>query len=287
MKRSFIILLSFAFISTAVAAQPQSSLQDALQKEGCATLETSKVRICKYDYVADKKRVEAFTIRPLADGMYPGVVLLAGREGAATMINFARIIAERGFACVAISELGFGKSEGKQDFMGPASIDAYALGFKRFRREPFVDRSNIAVYGYSRGGMAASLLTLKLGADVKAAVFAAGIYDFRKAYDETGFDGIRENMKSETGMSNKAVKERSSILKMEKLKTPVLIIHGANDQNAPTNQAVMLRDRLSQLNKDFEFLILSDHRHGQLKSNFIAPVIDFLSRKLKAEPGPK
>ncbi|HEX6186499.1 MAG TPA: prolyl oligopeptidase family serine peptidase [Pyrinomonadaceae bacterium] len=281
------IVLIFAFLSTAVAAQPQSSLQDTLEKEGCATLETSKVRICKYDYIADKNRVEALIIRPLAEGKYPGIVLLAGREGAATMITFATIVAQRGFACVAISELGFGKSEGKPDFMGPPSIDAYAVGFKRFRSEPFVDRTRIAVYGYSRGGMAASLLTLKLGTDVKAAVFAAGIYDFRKAYDDTGLDGIRENMKAETGMSDKAVKERSSILKMEKLKTEVLIIHGANDQNAPTNQAVMLRDRLSQLGKDFEFLIVSDHRHGQLKSNFVAPVLDFLSRKLKAVPDPK
>lgn len=281
------IVLLFVFISTAVAAQPRSPLQDTLEKEGCATLETSRVRICKYDYVADKNRVEAFIIRPLADGKYPGIVLLAGREGASTMITFATIVAQRGFACVAISELGFGKSEGKPDFMGPASIDAYAAGFKRFQSEPFVDRRNVAVYGYSRGGMAASLLTLKLGTDVKAAVFAAGIYDFRKAYDDTALDGIRENMKAETGMSDKAVKERSSILKMEKLKTPVLIIHGANDQNAPTNQAFMLRDRLSQLGKDFEFLIVSDHHHGQLKGNFIAPIIDFFSRKLRAVPDPK
>jgi len=282
-----LFILSLAFISHAVAAQPQSSLAEIVEKEGCATIETSQVQVCKYDYTAVKKRVEAFTIRPLAEGKYPGIVLLAGREGAATMLTFAAIVARRGFACVAISELGYGKSQGERDFMGPASIGAYAVGFKRFRSEPFVDPKNIAVYGYSRGGMAASLLTLKLGPDVKAAVFAAGIYDFKKAFDETGMDGIRETMKAETGMSDKAIRERSSILKMEKLKSPVLIIHGENDQNAPTNQAVMLRDRLAQLNKDFEFVLLADHRHGQLKSNFIAPVIDFLSRKLKGVPGPK
>jgi dipeptidyl aminopeptidase/acylaminoacyl peptidase len=74
---------------------------------------------------------------------------------------------------------------------------------------------------------------------------------------------------------------------MEKLKCPVLIIHGAVDGNAPANQAYVLRDRLVELKKDFEFLILPDHVHGQIKGDFLSPVLDFLSRKLKGKPAPK
>jgi dipeptidyl aminopeptidase/acylaminoacyl peptidase len=269
----------------AVAQQPQPTLDQTLEKEGCATLEQRNVRICKYDYSADGKKVEAFTIRPLADGKYPGLVLLYGREGARTSFNLAAIFAQQGFACVAISELGYGKSEGKPDFMGPASIDAFGVGFEKFKREPFVDGEKMGVFGYSRGGRAAALLTLKLGKEVKAAVFAAGLYEFKRAYDETGLDGIRESMRTETGMTEQAIKERSPILRMEKLESPVLIIHGENDQNAPTNQSSMLRNRLTELKKEFEIIILVDHKHGQLKSNFISPVIDFFSRKLKGVPG--
>ena len=269
----------------AVAQQPQPTLDQTLEKEGCANVAERNVRICKYDYSAHGKKVEAFTIRPLADGKYPGLVLLAGREGARTSFTVATIFAQQGFACMAISELGYGKSEGKPDFMGPASIDAFAVGFKKFKREPFLDADKIGVYGYSRGGMAAALLTLKLGEEVKAAVFAAGIYDFKRAYDDTGIDGIRESMKAETGMTERAIKDRSSILRMEKLKSPVLVIHGENDQNAPTNQSLMLRDRLTKLRKEFEIIVLADHKHGQLKSNFLSPVIDFFNRKLKGVPG--
>src|SRR5262249_3617831 len=153
---------------------------------------------------------------------YPSLVLLSSRDGAKTLLNLGIIFAQQGFACAAISELGYGKSGGKPDFMGEASIEAFAVGFKKFRRESFVDGEKIGVFGYSRGGMAASVLTLKLGNQVKAAVLGAGIYDFKKAYDETGFDGIRESMKAETGMTEKAIKERSSILRMKKLKSPVL-----------------------------------------------------------------
>ncbi len=110
------------------------------------------------------------------------------------------------------------------------------------------------------------------------------VYDFKRAYDETKGDGIRENMKAETGMTEVAIKERSSILQMEKLRSPILIIHGENDGNAPTNQALLLRDRLNQLKKDFEIRILRDHKHGLFKSDFLLLVVDFLSRKLKGEP---
>jgi dipeptidyl aminopeptidase/acylaminoacyl peptidase len=281
----FIAILFVTLTSLANAQQSsRPTFDEVLEKEGCVTNEQSKVNICKYDYLADGKKIEAFAIRPLADGKYPGLVLLSGKEGAKTLITFGTILAGRGFACLAISEPGYGKSEGKPDFMGPASIEAFAAGFKKFKREPFVDGTKMGIFGYSRGGMAASLLTVKIGKDVKAAVFGAGVYDLRKAYEETKFDGIRENIKAETGLTEKAIRERSSILKMKKLETPVLIIHGEGDENVPTNQAILLRDRLTELNKDFEILILRDHKHGQFKGNFISPVIDFFTRKLKGVP---
>ena len=68
---------------------------------------------------------------------------------------------------------------------------------------------------------------------------------------------------------------------MKRLKTPVLIIHGETDENVPTNQALLLRNKLIELQKEFEAIILADHKHGQFKGNFITPVIDFFGRKLK------
>ena len=67
-------------------------------------------------------------------------------------INFGLIFAEQGFALVyLVSEPEFGKSEGKPDFMGPASIKLLAPGFEEFRREPFVDSNNMGIFGFSRG----------------------------------------------------------------------------------------------------------------------------------------
>ena len=283
-KKILFVALSLLLAPPAAAQESQPTLDEVLEREGCAASEKHRVRICKYDYVAGGKRVEAFTIRPLAEGKYPGLILLSGREGAKTFFTLGTIFAQQGFACVAISALGFGKSEGRPDFMGPATIAAFAAGFKKFKREPFVDGERVGVFGYSRGGMAASLLTLELGKEVKAAVFGAGVYDFKRAYDETKLEGIRANIRAEAGLTEEAVRERSSILRMKKLRAPVLIIHGENDGNVPTNQALLLRDRLAELKKEFEIIILSDHKHGQFKGNFISPVLDFFSRRLKGTP---
>jgi dipeptidyl aminopeptidase/acylaminoacyl peptidase len=284
--RLWIVLGMFLSVPLVAAGQQLSRDQivELLEKNDCVTLDQRSAKVCRYNYQWDGKKIEGIMIRPLAEGKYPGLLLLSGRSSAATFINFGTIFAEQGFACLSVAEPGFGKSEGKPDFMGPSSIKAFAAGFEKFKREPYVDANKMGVFGYSRGGMAASLLTVKLGRQVKAAVFGAGIYDFKRAYDETGFDDIRENMKAESGMTEKAIRERSSILRMQKLASPVLIIHGENDINAPTDQAILLRDRLTELKKDFEIKILANHKHGEFRSNFILPVVDFLSRRLKGVP---
>jgi dipeptidyl aminopeptidase/acylaminoacyl peptidase len=277
------MLLSLPLI-TAGQQLSRDQIVELMEKNGCVTVEQRSAKVCKYEYRWNGKKIEGITIRPLADGKYPGLLLLSGMSPAANFINFGLIFAEQGFVCLSVAEPGFGKSEGQRDFMGPDSIEAFAAGFEKFKHEPFVDANKMGVFGYSRGGMAASLLTIKLGKQVKAAVFGAGIYDFKRAYDETGLDGIRENMKAESGMTENAIKERSSILQMQELASPVLIIHGENDINAPTDQAILLRDRLTELKKDFEIKILANHKHGEFRSNFILPVVDFLSRRLKGVP---
>ena len=285
-KYIFLITILASSMSVAAAQQiDRDKILAELGKNNCTQLDERKLKFCLFDYVAGGGTVEAIAIYPLAAGKYPGLLLLPGFEGTAkTLMGVGAFFAQQGFACLAITPPGFGKSGGKRDFMGPATIDAFAVGFRNFARAPYVESKKMGIFGYSRGAMAASLLAVKLGKEVRAAVFGSGVYDFRRAYQQTRLDGIRENMRAETGMTEMAIVERSSVLNMEKLECPVLIVHGAIDGNAPTNQAYILRDRLVELKKDFEFKILPDHVHGQLKSNFLELVLDFLSRKLKGTP---
>jgi dipeptidyl aminopeptidase/acylaminoacyl peptidase len=134
--------------------------------------------------------------------------------------------------------------------------------------------------------MAASLLAVELD-DLKAAVLGGGVYDLKREYDETGLDGIRENIKTETGMTEEALKQRSSVLRMEKLKCPVLILHGEKDVNVPVSQAYLLRDRLTTLKKEFEIQTFPDRDHAIGPQNLYKYALDFLKRKVSGEAAKK
>jgi dipeptidyl aminopeptidase/acylaminoacyl peptidase len=259
-------------------SRPSDKIIDQMEKDGCTILET-KTKVCKADYSVNGKAVEAISFQPVGDGQFPGVLLIPGYERTArNLVPLGIRLADAGFAGLAVTQPGFGKSEGPADFVGPKTLGVLIEGYKRLRREGYVNSDRMAIFGYSRGGMAASLLATQLD-DVKAAVFGAGIYDFQRAYDDSTLPGVRRNMRDETGMTRQAIVERSSILRMDQLKCPVLILHGGKDVNVPVSQALLLRDRLTQLHKEFEIKIFPDREHS------IGPevgdlALDFFQRKL-------
>jgi dipeptidyl aminopeptidase/acylaminoacyl peptidase len=275
----------FAIVLLCVSALGQqipdrTKIMETLDSQGCIDLE--KTKACKYDYQFAGSNVEAISFRPLAEGRFPAVLLIPGFQRTSTdQMYLAIALAEEGFASVAITQPGFGRSTGKPDYVGPGTIAALIEGFRRFQREPFVNPKQMGVFGYSRGGMAASLLAVKLK-EIKATVLGAGVYDFQKAYDEAKIEGIRANMKRESGMTPQAVAERSSILQMKNLHAPVLILHGEKDNNVPVSQALALRDTLKSLKKDFEIRLFPNAEHSIPRDELVPLVLDFLKRHLKS-----
>jgi dipeptidyl aminopeptidase/acylaminoacyl peptidase len=209
------------------------------------------------------------------------LLLIPGHQGPATgFITLGIIFAGQGFASLSVGQPGSGKTEVELDFVGPKTIKAMIAGYEKFKREPYVDSNKMGIFGYSRGGMAAALMATKLR-DLKAVVLGAGVYDFKKAYDDVKIEGIRKNMMAETGMSEKAIRERSAILHLKHLNAPVLILHTETDENVPVNQAYMLRDRLTELKKPFEINVFPKGKHGWISGDLISAATDFLNRRLK------
>ena len=283
--RIITVVLVLLMPTLAAAQQPsRDQIVAALEKDGCVTLDQSKVRICKDDYSSDGKFVEGISIRPLAEGKFPGLMLIPGHEGRATVnITLGLIFAQQGFACFSVGQPGSGKTQVELDFVGPKTIKAMIAGYEKFKREPYVDATKMGIFGYSRGGMAAALMATKLK-DLKAVVLGAGVYDFKKAYDEVKIEGIRENMRKESGMTPKAIRDRSAILRMDRVKAAVLILHTQKDENVPVSQAYLLRDRLTELKKDFEIKVFPEGKHGWITGDLISASLDFFSRKLKGMP---
>ncbi len=275
------LLLSVSWAASLAAQQADGwdQIIKRMEKEGCATLD-SGVKVCRADYAVNGKAVEAISFIPAGDGHFPGILMVPGYERTARdFVPLGVRLARQGFAAIAVTQPGFGKSKGPPDFVGPKTLAVLKVAYQTLKQERYVDPIRMGIYGYSRGGMAASLLAVELD-DVKAAVFGAGIYDFQRLYDEVTWPGVRRNMQEETGMSKEAVRERSSILRMDRLKCPVLILHGELDENVPVSQAKMLRDRLTQLHKEFEIKLFPDAPHS-IGSPAGDAAVDFFKRKLQ------
>ncbi|HEX6730970.1 MAG TPA: prolyl oligopeptidase family serine peptidase [Pyrinomonadaceae bacterium] len=259
-------------------------IRDALKTADCTEVEKSQIKVCKYDYPSNGLNVESVSFRPAGSGPFPGILLIPGYQRTALdQIHLGLSLARNGMAAVGVTQPGFGRSQGKADYVGPNTLRVLKEAYQKFKREPYVDSKRMGIYGFSRGGMAASLLAVQLD-DLKAAVFGAGIYDFKRAHDEATIEGIRTNMESETGWTEAAIRERSSIFQMERLKCPVLILHGEKDINVPVSQAHLLRDRLTALKKDFEIQLFPDREHG-IGPEVTTLTVDFFKRRL--QPGVK
>lgn len=282
-----LLLGGLALAPAVLLAQPGSgaAILDSLDHKGHVELRQSGVTVSTWDFDADSERVEAIAFRPTAGTGLPAVLLIPGfGRTARDYLPFGVRLAKEGYACVAVSQRGFGKSTGRPDFVGPATVRELAAAFERLRAESYVDPARVGILGYSRGAIAASLLATQL-AGVRAAVFAAGIYDFPSAYRDIQLEGIRENMRTEAGDTTSAFGVRSSLGAMERLHCPVLILHGEKDENAPVSQARMLEARLKELHKDYEIRISPDQDHNLGMQNLLSGALDFFGRRLKALPG--
>ena len=276
---SWVVVLGLMWVQPLLAqSNGAEQILELMDRGGCV-VEQFGAKVCRADYSVEGKAVEAISFVPIGEGPFPGVLMVPGfQRTARDLAPLGMRLAREGFAAVAVTQPGFGKSEGPPDFVGPKTLAVLTVAYRKLQKERYVDPNRIAIYGYSRGGMAASLLAVELD-DVKAAVFGAGVYDFQRLYNDSTLPGVRQNMMAETGMTKEAVRERSSVLRMDRLKCPVLILHGEKDKNVPVSQAKLLRDRLTQLHKEFEIKLFPDKEHS------IGPeagdlTVDFFRRKL-------
>ncbi|HET9235156.1 MAG TPA: alpha/beta fold hydrolase [Candidatus Eisenbacteria bacterium] len=276
----FCIMMCIVLVPGA-SAQGLEDVFKALDVKGSVDLQGTGVTIARADFVAGSDSVEAISFRPTAPGRYPAILIIPGfSRSARDYVPFGVRLSAQGFACLAVTMPGFGRSAGTPDFCGPRTIAALETALVRFRKEAFVDSARMGVYGYSRGALAAATLAVRDN-PLRAGVLASGIYDLARAHADLKDEGILLNIKNETGLSESALKERSPLLAMEHLTCPVLILHGEKDQNAPVNQAQLLRDRLTELKKPFEIKLFPEAGHDLGMSNVLESTLDFMKRNLR------
>src|SRR5215467_5055003 len=137
--RSTIIVASLALL---LLSTPSSTAQSdlakqiigRLEKENCAKLESGTL-VCKYNFKDGGKTVEAISFQPAGDGPFPGVLMIPGFEGTARdLVPLGIRFANARLAGVAVSQPGFGKSDGPPDFVGPRTLEVLTAAYRKLQK---------------------------------------------------------------------------------------------------------------------------------------------------------
>lgn len=213
------------------------------------------------------KKVELFWTQPAGDGPYPAILFIHGhqeriRNGGEAFVWTGRLgeVASRGYVAASLSQPGYGNSDGPPDFCGPFTQDAVSVALDFLRKQSFIKPNKVALYGHSRGAIVASLVATR-DPQLAAVVLAAGAYDFFSWYP-TRRPRVDANIRLETGASAEAFRARSAIYHADKIKAPVLLLHGARDDRVPVRQAEAFAEKLKANGIAVTLKIFPDARHG-------------------------
>ncbi|NIM94913.1 MAG: alpha/beta fold hydrolase [Anaerolineales bacterium] len=152
--------------------------------------------------------------------------------------------------------------------------------------QPGLDGSRLVVYGGSYGGFMV-LASLAYFPDLWAAgvdivgisnlvTFLENTSEYRRGHREAEYGSLERD--------REFLESIAPINHVEKIKAPLMVIHGANDPRVPLSEAEQLVSALEKQGVPVRFLVFDDEGHGlvRLKNKLIAypAIVDFLEAHL-------
>ena len=205
-----------------------------------------------------------------------------------------QLFANRGYACLQINfrgSTGYGKdffNAGDKE-LGGKMQDDLSDGVKWAINQGICDTEKIAIYGRSYGGYAALA-----GVTFTPDLFCCGISAYGMSNLITFIENIPPYWASDIPMFIKKIgnpeterdflKSRSPLFKVDKIKVPLLIAHGANDVHVKTSETEQIVKIMKDKGIDYEYLLFPDEGHGFTKPKnrikFYKAIEKFLARHL-------
>lgn len=182
----------------------------------------------------------------------------------------------------ALAELGFvvvelegscnpGRSKSFHDAcygeMGENTLPDQVAGLKQLAKKyPFMDLERVGIWGHSGGGFATAAAMFKYPDFFKVGIAESGNHDNRNYEDDWGERYIGLETKDAEGVSN--YEHQANQMYARNLKGKLFLIHGGMDDNVPPSNTYLVADSLIKANKDFDFLILPNARHGYGRDSY-------------------
>jgi dipeptidyl aminopeptidase/acylaminoacyl peptidase len=212
---------------------------------------------------------------PGQTGPLPTVVILHGGpedQERPTFLGTYQGLVKRGIAVFAPNvrgSSGFGKTfvnldNGALRFNAVKDVRATV---EHLERQGIADPKRIGVFGFSYGGYLTMAAITEFPDLFVAAVDLYGIVDFETFFQHTE-PWLAALSKTEYGDPDTQVdllRKLSPIHRVDRVKIPVLVAHGANDTNVPVVEAKQIVGNLQSRGIPVEFLLFPDEGHGFLR----------------------
>jgi len=189
--------------------------------------------------------------------------------------------------------IGYGQefSARHQNNWGKITGDEIIASTKAFlKAHPFIDPSRVGCMGASYGGFTTEYLTTQT--DIFAcAISHAGISSIAGYWGEGYWGyGYSTNASAHSYPWNRKdlYVDQSPLFNADKVKVPLLLIHGTKDVNVPTGQSIEFYTALKLLGKDAELVLVKDADHAVVDYNqrilWNNTILSYFAKYLKGQP---
>ncbi|MFS1523984.1 DPP IV N-terminal domain-containing protein [Microbulbifer sp. 2304DJ12-6] len=222
---------------------------------------------------------------------YPVVIYVYGGPHAQVVSNswdreFNQYMAQQGYIVFSLDNRGSanrGTAFENPIFrnMGGPEVEDQMTGVRFLRSLPFVDRSNIGIYGHSYGGYMALMSLFKAGNILKAGVSGAPVTDW-SLYDTHYTERYMGNPVSD----GDAYRASSVFPYVEGLQGDLLIYHGMADDNVLFTNTTRLIKQLQDNGQQFELMTYPGKKHSlrgkKTRIHQYTMIKDFFDRHLRS-----
>lgn len=211
------------------------------------------------------------TTPPRGEAPFPLIVLPHGGPEVWEHQNFdewPQLLANNGYMVLQPGyrgTLGYGleHAAGIYNDWGGKPQDDKDDGALHLVQEGLVDPDRIAMFGWSYGGYAAMMASLRTPQLYQCTIAGAGVSDLDAANAEFSTNRITRGELRKTREGGV-----SPVDHVDKVNIPVLVIHGEHDQRVQINQSDWFVAQLKKYNKPHKYIVLEDADHFSDTINF-------------------
>jgi dipeptidyl aminopeptidase/acylaminoacyl peptidase len=150
--------------------------------------------------------------------------------------------------------------------------------------QKLADPNRLAIAGGSYGGYAALMGAVKTPDLFKCAISFAGLSDVLEHRDSKRYYVSYQVVREQFGRENEKLEAISPIKFVDKIKTPILLVHGDEDRTVFVEQSRKMANELNSKNKVYTYIELEKGDHGlSLQENrhkFFSAMDEFLDKYL-------